>query len=116
MCTDSIGATGNFEMHQLRRKPLEKFLSRQNVTRLQHIIDQEIRILDAKVAAAKETGAQLRLDHMFTSFTGDIVGEVACGENPHLLGAPESSPEWYEMIRGAARIIPVIRHFPQVGE
>jgi hypothetical protein len=53
---------------------------------------------------------------MFTSFTGDIVGEIACGENPSLLDAPASTPEWYDMIRGAARIIPIIRHFPQIGE
>ena len=114
--TDSIGATGNFELHQLRRKPLEKFLSRQNVSRLQNVINEELRILDRKVSSAKNTGSQIRLDHMFTSFTGDIVGEVACGENPSLLDAPGSTPEWYDMIRGAARIIPVIRHFPQVGE
>lgn len=103
-------------MHQLRRKPLDKFLSRQNVSRLQPAIDEEIRILDSKVADAKGSGVQLRLDHMFTSFTGDIVGEIACGENPSLLSGPSSSPEWYDMIRGAARIIPVVRHFPQVGE
>lgn len=84
--------------------------------RLQHVIDGEIRTLDRKMMEAKGSNGQIRLDHMFAAFTGDVVGEVACGESPALLDAPASSPEWYEMLRGAARIIPVIRHFPQVGE
>ncbi|KAI0866419.1 putative benzoate 4-monooxygenase cytochrome P450 [Xylaria cubensis] len=111
----SLGSTPGHELHQMRRKPLEKFLSRQNVQRIQTCIHEEIRTLDRKVLAAKGTGVPLRLDHAFMSFTGDIVGEIACGESPQLLDAPNFTPEWYNMIRGAARVIPLLRHFPQVG-
>ncbi|KAI1258583.1 putative benzoate 4-monooxygenase cytochrome P450 [Xylariaceae sp. FL1019] len=111
----SLGSTPGHELHAMRRKPLEKFLSRQNVQRLQSVIHEEVRVLDRKVAAAKGSGVPVRLDHAFTSFTGDIVGEIACGESPQLLNAPDFTPAWYNMIRGAARVIPLLRHFPFIG-
>jgi hypothetical protein len=91
---DSLGSTPDHDTHQLRRRPLDKFLSRQNVVRIQSIIHDEIRILDQKLLAAKDTGTAVRLDHAFASFTGDIVGQVACGESPKLLAAPNFTPEW----------------------
>ncbi|EMR65631.1 putative benzoate 4-monooxygenase cytochrome protein [Eutypa lata UCREL1] len=113
---DSIGSTPTHDMHQLRRKPLDKFMGQQNIVRIQSIIHDEIRTLDQRMSALKGTGKPVRLDCVFTSFTGDIVGHIACGESPALLEGKDFTPEWYDMIRGAARIIPVLRHFPQVGE
>ncbi|KUL83821.1 hypothetical protein ZTR_06624 [Talaromyces verruculosus] len=113
---DSIGSTRTHDMHQLRRKPLDKFMGRQNIVRLQSIIHDEIRTLDQKISQLKGTGKSVRLDCVFTSFTGDVVGQLACGESPALLQGKDFTPEWYDMIRGAARIIPVLRHFPQFGE
>ncbi|KAI0196450.1 putative benzoate 4-monooxygenase cytochrome P450 [Astrocystis sublimbata] len=112
---DSIGSTPGHEAHAVRRKPLDKYLSRQNVVRLQSIIHDEIRLLDRKMIETKDTGVPVRLDCAFTAFTGDIVGHIACGESPQLLEGKDFTPEWYTMIRGAAKIIPLLRHFPQVG-
>jgi cytochrome P450 len=91
---DSVGFTADHDLHQQRRKPLDKFLSRQNIARLQSIIHDEIRTLDRKMLAAKDTGTAVRLDHVFTAFTGDIVGQIACGESPELLDGPNFTPEW----------------------
>ncbi|KAM7216738.1 Cytochrome P450 monooxygenase sdnH [Rhypophila decipiens] len=113
---DSIGSTRSHDMHQLRRKPLDKFMGQRNIVRQQAMIHEEIRVLDQAMVVLKGNGKPLRLDCVFTSFTGDIVGRLACGETPALLQGKDFSPEWYDMIRGAARIIPVLRHFPQVGE
>ncbi|PVH92548.1 putative benzoate 4-monooxygenase cytochrome P450 [Periconia macrospinosa] len=113
---DSIGSTRTHDMHQLRRKPLDKFMGLQNIVRLQGMIHEEIRTLDQKISALKNSGKPVRLDCVFTSFTGDIVGRLACGESPSLLEGKDFTPEWYDMIRGAARIIPLLRHFPQLGE
>lgn len=81
-------------MHQMRRKPLDKFMGRQNIVRLQHIIHEEVRTLDRKMAALKGSGKPVRLDCVFTSFTGDIVGQIACGESPALLEGTDFTPEW----------------------
>ncbi|TRX91612.1 hypothetical protein FHL15_007394 [Xylaria flabelliformis] len=89
----SLGSTVGHELHQMRRKPLEKFLARQNIRRIQSCIHGGIRTLDRKLLAAKDTGVPVRLDHAFTSFTGDIIGEIACGESPELLNAPNFAPE-----------------------
>ncbi|KAH8194088.1 hypothetical protein TruAng_011751 [Truncatella angustata] len=91
---DSVGSTAQHDVHQMRRKPLDKFLSRQNVVRIQSMIHDEIRVLDRKVAVAKGSGSALRLDHAFMAFTGDIVGQLACGESPRLLDGPGFTPEW----------------------
>ncbi|GAW24070.1 hypothetical protein ANO14919_136500 [Xylariales sp. No.14919] len=112
---DSIGSTPGHDIHAVRRKPLDKYLSRQNVVRLQSIIHEEIRALERKMLEAQSTGVPVRLDCAFTAFTGDIVGHIACGESPQLLEGKDFTPEWYTMIRGAAKIIPLLRHFPQVG-
>ncbi|KAM7200693.1 Cytochrome P450 monooxygenase sdnH [Naviculisporaceae sp. PSN 640] len=113
---DSIGSTKSHDMHQLRRKPLDKFMGQRNIVRQQSMIHEEIRVLDQAMSNLKGSGKPVRLDCVFTSFTGDIVGRLACGEAPQLLQGKDFTPEWYDMIRGAARIIPVLRHFPQVGE
>jgi len=81
-------------MHQLRRKPLDKFMGRQNIVRLQPIIHDEIRTLDRKISALKGSGKPVRLDCVFTSFTGDIVGQIASGESLALLEGEDFTPEW----------------------
>lgn len=81
-------------MHQLRRKPLDKFMGQPNIVRRQSIIHDEIRTLDQKISALKGTGKPVRLDCVFTSFTGDIVGHIACGESPALLEGKDFTPEW----------------------
>lgn len=69
-------------------------MGRQNIVRLQHIIHDEIRTLDQKMSELKGTGKAVRLDCVFTSFTGDVVGHLACGESPALLGGKDFTPEW----------------------
>lgn len=91
---DSIGSTATHDIHQLRRKPLDKFMGLQNIVRVQSIIHEEVRILDEKMSALKETGKPVRLDCVFTSFTGDIVGRLACGESPSLLEGKDFTPDW----------------------
>jgi hypothetical protein len=89
----------------VRRKPIDKFLSRQNVVRIQSIIHDEIRTLDRKMMEAKETGLPVRLDAAFTAFTGDIVGHIACGESPQLLEGKDFTPEWYACKTVNARLL-----------
>lgn len=91
---DSIGSTRTHDIHQLRRKPLDRFMGYQNVVRIQSIIHDEIRTLDHKMSFLKGNGKPVRLDCVFTSFTGDIVGQIACGESPALLKGNDFTPEW----------------------
>ena len=91
---DSIGSSRTHDLHQLRRKPLDKFMGYHNVVRMQSIIHEEIRTLDHKMSSLKGSGKAVRLDCVFTSFTGDIVGQIACGESPALLEGNDFTPEW----------------------
>ncbi|KAI9701472.1 MAG: hypothetical protein M1836_001527 [Candelina mexicana] len=83
--SDAIATTVPHELHQLRRKAVENFFSRQSVTRLESRIHNEARSLDEKLLPYAGTGAIVRLDHAFSCVTGDLAGQFACGENPELL-------------------------------
>lgn len=69
-------------------------MGQQNIVRLQSIIHDEIRTLDQRISALKDIEKPVRLDCVFTSFTGDIVGQIACGESPALLEGEDFTPEW----------------------
>lgn len=91
---DAIATTVPHELHQLRRKAVENFFSKQSVTRLESRIHHEARSLDEKLLDYAGTGAIVRLDHAFSCVTGDLAGQFACGENPELLEESDFNPEW----------------------
>ncbi|KAI1869857.1 hypothetical protein JX265_003309 [Neoarthrinium moseri] len=91
--SDAIATTVPHELHQLRRKAVENFFSKQSVTRLESRIHHEARSLDEKLLRYAGTGTIVRLDHAFSCVTGDLAGQFACGENPELLEGSEFNPE-----------------------
>ncbi|KAL8626952.1 hypothetical protein Q9189_007340 [Teloschistes chrysophthalmus] len=92
--SDAIATTVPHELHQLRRKAVENFFSKQSVTRLESRIHHEARSLDGKLFKYAGTGAIVRLDHAFSCVTGDLAGQFACGENPELLEESNFNPDW----------------------
>lgn len=69
-------------------------MGQRNIVRQQSMIHEEIRVLDQAMSSLKGNGKPVRLDCVFTSFTGDIVGRLACGEAPQLLQGKDFTPEW----------------------
>ncbi|KAI0517899.1 putative benzoate 4-monooxygenase cytochrome P450 [Xylaria bambusicola] len=118
---DTILMSISHELHQQRRKPIESFFSRQGVTRVESVIHNEIRVLDDKLKDAKGSGTLVRLDHAFTSFSGDIIGELACGERPQLVNGSGFTPDWQViqreiLIENTDCVIPLVRSFPWLSE
>ena len=91
---DAIVSTVPHELHQSGRKAAESFFSKQSVTRLDSRIHHEAKSLDGKLFHLAGTSAIVRLDHVFSFFSEDIVDHFACGENPGLLEGPDFNPEW----------------------
>jgi hypothetical protein len=92
--TDAISTTGPHELHQLRRKAVENFFSRQSVSRMESVIYEEARSLDNKLKLLAGTDTLVHLDHAFACVTGDLAALFACGENPGLLEVPNFNPDW----------------------
>lgn len=92
---ETIATTSNHELHQLRRRPLENFLSRKGVTQAENIIQDKTRILDQRLSALRGTGAFVRLDQAYSAYLGDITVEITVGETSLMLEEPDFAPEWY---------------------
>ncbi|KAI1282958.1 putative benzoate 4-monooxygenase cytochrome P450 [Xylaria sp. FL0933] len=110
--SDAISTTGPHELHQLRRKAVENFFSRQSVSRMESGIYEETKSLDDKLKRLAGTNALINLDHAFACVTGDLAALFACGENPGLLEAPNFNPEWYETVAGILTMVPYVRNLP----
>ncbi|KAI1770583.1 cytochrome P450 [Hypoxylon cercidicola] len=91
--SDAISTTHNHELHQIRRKAVENFFSRQSVNRMESRVHDEAKSLDDKLRLLAGTGTIVQLDHAFTCVTGDLAALFACGENPRLLESPNFNPE-----------------------
>lgn len=61
---------------------------------MESVVHNEAQILDGKLLAVKGTGAMIRLDHAFSSFAGDVIGELACGDSPEMLAGDDFTPDW----------------------
>ncbi|KAL9017078.1 MAG: hypothetical protein Q9185_005589 [Variospora sp. 1 TL-2023] len=113
--SDAIATTVPHELHQLRRKAVENFFSKQSVTRLESRIHHEARILDTKLLEYARKGVIVRLDHAFSCVTGDLAGQFACGENPGLLEDDNFNPEWFKSLEGILTMVPFVRNFPWIN-
>ena len=89
---DAIATTVPHELHQLRRKAVENFFSKQSVTRLESRIHHEARSLDEKLLDYAGTGAIVRLDHAFSCVTGDLAGARTQSYSRNPISIPSGQP------------------------
>ncbi|KAI1394186.1 putative cytochrome P450 [Hypoxylon trugodes] len=90
--SDAISTTHSHELHQLRRKAVESFFSRQSVSRMESRILDEATKLDDKLRLLAGTNTIVQLDHAYACVTGDLAALFACGENPRLIESPDFNP------------------------
>ncbi|KAL4946987.1 putative cytochrome P450 [Aspergillus filifer] len=73
--------TQNHELHRRGRKPLEPFFSRLSIDRIEQTIIEEVNMLNERILGLSGSGRVIRLDHVFSAFTGDVIGRI-CSETP----------------------------------
>ncbi|KAI1132548.1 putative cytochrome P450 [Nemania abortiva] len=112
--SDTIPATINHELHQLRRKQVENFFSRKSIIRMEVSIQDEVRSFDDRLRLLTGTNTLVRLDHAFACIAGDLAALFACGKNPQLLDAPDFNPEWHGSLVDVATIVPYVRNLPWI--
>ncbi|KAF2451312.1 cytochrome protein [Karstenula rhodostoma CBS 690.94] len=112
---DTIATTSDHDLHQLRRRPLEKYLSRQSITQAEAVIREKTRLLDGRLGGMRGTGSFVRLDQAYSAYLGDITVELTVGESSQMLEEADFAPEWHNIIRSILLVNPVIRNFPFLG-
>lgn len=124
--TDAISITADHDLHEMRRKAVANYFSRPNLTRVESRIHHEAKILVEKLREIQGTGKVVALDHAFSAYTGDLVGQFTCGEHPKLLEGPDFSPQWcalqsswqtpkltycrHKSLMGVLRVVPIMRN------
>ena len=74
---------------------MEPYFSRQGIAKLQPMLAEVVDKLLSRLGALRESNAVIRLDHVFTAFTGDVIGKICCDEREDFLNDPEFAPQWY---------------------
>ena len=87
--------TKTHELHRKRRKPLEPFFSRHGIERFEPLIAEEVNKMDRRLQSLKLSNRVVRLDHVFSAFTGDVIGNICCESPPNFIDDPDFAPHWY---------------------
>lgn len=59
------------------------------------VLHETVRKLEKRLQALEGTGNVVRLDYVFTAYTGDVIGKVCCEDREEFLEDPEFAPYWY---------------------
>ena len=83
------------ELHRKRRKPLEPFFSRQGIDRFEPFIAEEVKKMERGLQSLQGSNRVIRLDHVFSAFSGDVIGKICCESPPNFIDDPDFAPHWY---------------------
>lgn len=94
--TDSHGTTIDHDLHRLRRKPMEPYFSRAGVSRIEPVLQSLVQAMVARLDELRGSGNIVRLDHVFSAFSGDVITAICIGNGEGAsLRHPMFDPEWY---------------------
>ena len=83
------------ELHRKRRKPLEPFFSRQGIDRFEPFIAEEVKTMERRLQSLQGSDRMIRLDHVFSAFSGDVIGKICCESPPKFIDDLNFAPHWY---------------------
>ncbi|KAH6663129.1 cytochrome P450 [Halenospora varia] len=106
--------TTGHDAHRRRRRPMEPYFSRAGIIRLEPMLRDTVRKLEKRFEELKGKSIVVRLDHAFTAFTGDVIGNICCEEREEFLEDPEFAPYWYELLHTVIKSIPLFMGFPSI--
>ncbi|KAF2248555.1 cytochrome P450 [Trematosphaeria pertusa] len=111
--------TKDHSLHKQRRKPLDPFFSRMGVQRLQSLIADIALKMENRLKQLPK-GKIVRLDHVFSAFSGDIIGRICLStgqddpDREEFMDDPDFAPEWFNVIFKMVISIPLFTGFPWI--
>jgi hypothetical protein len=76
--------------------------------------------METRLRAFEQTGQVLRLDHVFSAFSSDVMCRLCLADDPDndkrpdFLDHPEFSPEWFKCINSMITSLPLFSGFPWI--
>ncbi|KAL2845943.1 putative cytochrome P450 [Aspergillus pseudoustus] len=106
--------TKNHEHHRRRRKPFEPFFSRAGIDKIEHVIVNEAKVLDARLKEESAAQNVINLDYVFAAFNGDIVARICCEMEAGLMKKPEFGKDLHDLVGRLVSRLPFVVYFPQL--
>lgn len=91
---DTHHLTVPHDIHRQKRKHLESYFSRKNVTAMEDLIARKSSLLGERLSSLRGSKSVLNLHCVFMALTGDVIGHVSSGADPELLQDANFSPQW----------------------
>ena len=111
---DSGFGTVDYNLHRIRRTPLNPFFSTQRVRALEPVIRALTEKLCRRLEEWKKSGRPLVIKHAFSCLTTDIITEYCLTKDYGYLDDPEFLPSWSDTIRSGAELGALTKFFPFV--
>ena len=87
----ALGGTVKHDLHRHRRDALNPFFSKENVTKLEPLIQDKVNLLCDRISNVEQP---IVLSNAFMALTVDIIGQFAFGKNYGYLDRPDFGAQW----------------------
>ena len=105
----AIAATDH-DKHRMRRSANNPFFSKQNILRLQPLVQAHVEKLRQRIQGFAETGGVLPLEYAYPAMTMDIISDYAIGRSTRNLDHNDFNRELAACTKGFGRVWAVSKH------
>ncbi|EON69687.1 hypothetical protein W97_08947 [Coniosporium apollinis CBS 100218] len=107
-------ATVDHDMHRMRRGAMGRFFSKENVRRVEPIIQTMLQQMFARMREYQQTGRPLTVSLLYSAFTADIITEYAFAKPNHYLDMPDLNKKFFNMMVGVHEMGAMARYFKRL--
>ncbi len=104
--------TADHNLHEIRRAPLEVFLSRKRVGAFESTLSQKVELMCNRLSEFQHSGKLLDLRLLFTCFATDVVTAYVLPQSYELLLTHDLSPSWRRNLSTWLLNYHWFKHFP----
>lgn len=106
-------ATVGHELHRKRRAPLDPYFSKVGISKLEPMLwALTDKLIVERFGSFQGTGKEVRLDHAFTAYSGDVIYSLCIDNPPNLVDDPEFAPWWFDIFQSIAKMLPTLMCVP----
>jgi hypothetical protein len=109
---DAISNTTSYELHRIRRSPLQSMFSKQQIIKFEPFIQEKVDIFHRILREYEKVGTVLALDRAAAALTGDIMSEFAFAKSFNTLESKDFSESLHDAIMASVRSAHVLPQFP----
>jgi cytochrome P450 len=112
----STFTAGPAEVHKPRRAKLNPFFSRQNVLKMEYLVDSRIDTLERIMRSKFSKNEAIDLHHAFRAISVDVITDYAFGESYELLARDDLGREFWDLATGIGPTWWVFQQWPAIQQ